>query len=154
MKVFLVRHSHAVDADADLADPQRFLSAKGREIARLVGERLREEGVVFDTVLTSPLVRAVQTAEILVHALGFGQPVQALPSLAPGGSVRRTSEEIAALGVAVACVGHEPSISALGAVLSSQATFPAFRPGQVTLIEGGTPRWTLSPDTRELVPIQ
>lgn len=154
MKVFLIRHAHAVDEEADLPDVYRYLSARGRELARNVGRRLSEQGVALDAVLTSPLVRAVQTAEIVSQALGFGQPVVALPSLAPGMSVRRASEEVAALGVSVACVGHEPSISALGAVLTNQARFAAFRPAQVTLVEDGRALWTLSPDTLELVELQ
>lgn len=146
MKVFLIRHSHAVDEDAELADSDRYLSSKGREIARKVGARLRSEAVVFDAVLTSPLVRAVQTSEIIVERVGFRGPVVALPALAPGMSIRAAAEALPAFGASVACVGHEPGISALSAHLSSRSSAPGFRPCQVVLIDDGSVRWTLSPD--------
>lgn len=151
MKVFLVRHAHAVSEDAQLSDGDRHLSAAGRQTARRIGERLKREAVTFDALLTSPLVRAVQTAELVARELGFEDVVSTLPSLAPGGSVRRTAEELASRGAAVACVGHEPSISALCALLSETPGVSSFRPGQVTLIEGGRARWTISPDSLELV---
>jgi phosphohistidine phosphatase len=93
VKVFLVRHAHAVDEDARLSDADRFLSVRGRETARRVAERLKEAGVTFDALLTSPLVRAVQTAELLAAVLAPGELVAAWPALAPGGSLRapRTS---------------------------------------------------------------
>jgi phosphohistidine phosphatase len=110
---------------------------------------LKQAGVTFDVLLTSPLVRAVQTAELVAHALGFRELVVAWPTLAPGGSLRRTADELAARGASVACVGHEPSISALCALAIGESSFPSFRPGQVTLVEDGRPIWTLSPDTFE-----
>jgi phosphohistidine phosphatase len=150
VKVFLVRHAHAVDEDAVLSDADRFLSARGRETAKNVGRRLKETGIAFDALLTSPLVRAVQTAELLAGALELAVPVSTWPPLAPGGSLRRTADELASRGALVACVGHEPSISALCAMLAGRPSFPSFRPGQVTLVEDGRAVWTLSPDTLEL----
>lgn len=150
MKVFLVRHAHAVDEDAVLSDADRHLSARGRETAKNVGRRLKEARVTFDALLTSPLVRAVQTAELLAGALELDVPVTTWPPLAPGGSLRRTAEELPARGACVACVGHEPGISTLCAMLANAPSFPSFRPGQVTLVEDGRAIWTLSPDSLEL----
>jgi phosphohistidine phosphatase len=149
VKVFLIRHAQAVDEDIDLSDSHRYLSARGRDVARAVGERLREHGVRFEIALTSPLVRAVQTAEIVCNAVGYAEPIVALPSLAPGMSVRRAAEELPALGSELACFGHEPSISAMAALLTSVSAFNAFRPGQVTAIENGRAIWTLASDTLE-----
>jgi phosphohistidine phosphatase len=151
VKVFLIRHAQAVDEDIDLADSSRYLSGRGREVARAVGAQLREQGVVFETALTSPLVRAVQTAEIVCAGLGYDKPIVVLPSLAPGMSVRRVAEELPAFGTHVACFGHEPGISALAALLSSAPAFAAFRPGQVTAIDAGRAIWTLAPDTLALL---
>jgi phosphohistidine phosphatase len=149
--VFLIRHAHAVDEGDGLADADRYLSSRGRETLRKVAGKLGQEGVRFDALLTSPLVRAVQTAEILAHGVGFLESVVALPPLAPGASIARAADEIATLGADVACVGHEPSISALGALLTRQPSFPSFRPGQVTLIRDGAALWTLQPDLLEIV---
>jgi phosphohistidine phosphatase len=146
VKVFLIRHSHAVDEHAELADADRYLSNKGREVARKVGARLRQDAVLFDALLTSPLVRAVQTAELIAREVDFPAPVVALPALAPGMSIRAAAETLPSYGASVACVGHEPGISALAARLIGAASAPGFRPCQVVLIEDGAVSWTLSPD--------
>ena len=60
MRVYLIRHGHAVDAEGNLSDEQRYLSKKGRKALREIGRVLKESGVEFDAIVTSPLVRAVQ----------------------------------------------------------------------------------------------
>src|SRR5262249_9528193 len=71
MKVLLIRHTHAVDGDEALDDEARWLTAKGRTLARAVGARLRDDEIVPDAIVTSPLVRAVQTAELVARGLKF-----------------------------------------------------------------------------------
>lgn len=149
MQVYLVRHSRAVDEGPKLSDEHRYLSADGRRIARAVGRELSQAGVRFDAVLSSPLVRAVQTAELLGGALGYEGTIEALVGLSPGVPPRTVIDELAARGVAVAVVGHEPTISALGALLVQRPSFPPFRPGQVTLIERGAALWQINPETLE-----
>ena len=63
MNVFLVRHAEAVPEDHSLRDEDRWLTARGREMARGLARLLREQRVEPDAVLTSPLPRAMQTAE-------------------------------------------------------------------------------------------
>lgn len=149
MRVYLVRHAHAVDEDRNLSDEQRYLSKKGRKNIREVGRVLRDAGVEFDAILTSPLVRAVQTAELLAERLDFVEVVEALPALRPGVPVRVAASELPSRGAAVAVVGHEPGISMLGAFLIGRPAFPPLRKAQVCLIEDGQPRWMLHPDTLE-----
>lgn len=150
MKVFLIRHSLAVEARPGLDDASRYLSELGRERARTVGEHLRHEGVGFDSVLTSPLPRAVQTAELIAAALGFDDVVTVLPALAPGVRPEPQAEQLSGRGARVAVVGHAPGISDLGALLVSRPAFPPLRPCQVSVVEGGQPSWTLNPETLEL----
>lgn len=147
MQVYLIRHGHAVDAEDNLSDEQRYLSKKGRKGLREIGRALKEAGVAFDAILTSPLVRAVQTAEMLAERTDYLGVIEALPALQPGVPPRVAAKELAARGVAVAVVGHEPGMSALGAFLCGRPAFPAFRKGQVSLIEDGRGAWFLHPDT-------
>ena len=147
VKIYLIRHADAVDEGPDLPDPHRHLSARGREEARRIGERLASRGVAFDAVLTSPLTRAVQTAELVTAALGFLGPVESLLALEPGASPRAAAAEVPARGEAVAVIGHEPGISALATVLL-RAPCPAFRKAQVTLVEDGHLAWTITPDSK------
>jgi phosphohistidine phosphatase len=147
VRIFLVRHCRAVEAPAGSADANRWLSAEGRRIARAVGHALQARGVAFDAVLTSPLVRAVQTAEIVAEAADYTGVIEATVALLPGASANVAAGELPARGSAVAVVGHAPDLSTLGAILVQRPSFPPLRPGQVVLVEDGAPVWSLVPDT-------
>jgi phosphohistidine phosphatase len=149
VQVFIIRHGHAVDDSPRLDDSQRYLSKKGRKTVREVGRALREAGVQFDVVLTSPLVRAVQTAELLAESLDFLDLVEVLPALVPGVPPRVAAAELGGRGVRVAVVGHEPGLSSLGAYLCGRPSFPPLRKAQVSVVEDGKPLWFLNPDTLE-----
>jgi len=150
VRVYLFRHSRAVDETATLPDDHRYLSAAGRRRAREVGARLAKEGVELDAVLTSPLVRAVQSAELVADRLGFLGEIEALPRLSPGIPPRLAAQELASRGAAVAVFGHSPGISDLGAFLCSRPAFPGLKPGQCAVIEDGRPLWWLDPDTLQI----
>lgn len=148
MRIFLIRHAHAVDEGPRLGDEHRYLTAKGRKLARAIGRRLKEEGVELDVVLASPLVRAVQTAELFAGALDYVGTVEASPALAPGVPPRVAAEELVARAAqSLAVVGHEPGISAIGAFLVGRPSFPPFKKAQVCLLDNGRPAWTLDPDS-------
>jgi phosphohistidine phosphatase len=151
VNLFIVRHGYAVDEGPGLGDADRFLSLRGRQGVAAVGAKLHAEGVSLDALFTSPLVRAVQTAELLAHALGFAGAVTTLPSLAPGSSLSALASALEEHGASVACVGHEPMMTALGAMLSGHPAFPSFRPGQVALIANRRLVWTLQPETLEVI---
>src|SRR5881394_472535 len=76
VKLVLIRHAEAAPGDPD---ELRALTPEGHEQARRLGERLRAGGIVPDVVLSSPLLRARQTAA----ELGFSAP-EAVAALAPG----------------------------------------------------------------------
>jgi len=153
MQVFLIRHSDAVDAGPALPDPARFLSGRGRQAARAVGQRLRAESIRFDAVVASPLVRAVQTAELIAAQVGFPDLVAALPQLAPDSPPGLAASALAAQGQSVAVVGHEPQLSELAALLIGQRSFPHLRKTEVVLIEDGRAVWTLDPEKLEIRPL-
>ena len=68
-----LRHGESESNKLDILQGQTNspLSEKGRQQARLVAERWRQAGVGFDAILSSPLLRAQQTAEIIAQTLGF-----------------------------------------------------------------------------------
>jgi phosphohistidine phosphatase len=150
MKVFVIRHADAVSEGPRLGDEERYLTQEGRRVSRAVGTRLAGEKVAFDVLLTSPLVRAVQTAELLADAMDYLGVVEAVPYLAPGVHPRIAIEDLGRRDGAVALVGHEPMLSALCALLVQRPAFPPLRKTQVTLIENGQPGWWLNPDTMTL----
>lgn len=89
MNLYLMRHGIAVAAndpgiDSDSARP---LTQKGTKRMRRAAQGLRRLGVSFDTVLTSPFVRARQTAEIVAESLGLEDRLEDLSELTPESSV-------------------------------------------------------------------
>ncbi len=123
----------------------RWLDAEGRAALGEVAVLLRKEGVRPDAVVASPLVRAVQTADILAAGVGFGGAIEALVALAPSGSAGHVADELPTRGASVMAVGHEPGMSALASHLSG-VRFGGFRPGQVVCVDQGRAVWSLDPD--------
>jgi phosphohistidine phosphatase len=120
MLLLLVRH-----ADAGERDPARWpddtlrpLTEKGRKVQGEVTKALRGAGVAPEVVLTSPWLRAAQTAELLTQGLGIAPPIPAAALAA--------DPDLGALDAAVgprkskavlALVGHSPWIEELAALL-------------------------------------
>src|SRR5580704_17375848 len=128
--IYLVRHGDAVSEDVAGSDRDRWLSARGREAARVLGRLLREQSVALDALVCSPLPRAVQTAELLAQAIDHLGDIVTLRCLEPSAQPRVAAHAIAAAGASVLVVSHEPAISALGAFLVGRPSFPAFRTAQ------------------------
>ena len=155
VQVFLVRHAEAVDETRELRDPHRHLTEQGRTQARALGDRLRWHDCEPTHVFTSPLVRAVQTAELLATGLQCTQPVTALPALAPGEDARAVLAALRALKDAiVVLVGHEPGLSAVGALLVGADDFVALGKAEAARIVDGELRWRFAchADAPELPP--
>jgi len=114
-----MRHGQAVDPRAAASDAQRHLTAEGRLEAIRVAEALRAANLVPTQVYTSPLVRAVQTAEAVAHALALDAAIPARASLVPGGKTADSAELVHAHGGAerVLLVSHEPTVRVLSAHL-------------------------------------
>jgi len=87
MMLYVVRHGIAVDVGEEgvRKDAERFLSAEGRRKTAEVGRGLNTLGIKPDVILTSPLVRARETAELIAAELEGVPPVELCPALAPGG---------------------------------------------------------------------
>jgi phosphohistidine phosphatase len=114
MLVYLMRHGIAQDRDAPESppDPDRQLSRKGAGRTREVVDGLRALGVKPGAVLTSPYLRAVQTAAIAAHGLGFEEErVAQTEALLPGGDPTRVLAELADVEAnEVLLVGHAPGL--------------------------------------------
>ncbi len=140
--LYLVRHAIAAErSDKWPDDAERPLTHEGRARMRRIVKGLRELDVTIDVVLTSPLARAVQTAEILTAGLDSRPELLTLPLLAPGTAPARIAEALAphtkARGLAL--VGHEPGIGELAAwLLGARAPLP-FKKGGICRIDA--PEW-------------
>jgi phosphohistidine phosphatase len=141
VQVFLIRHAEASDETLELRDPHRDLTETGREQARALGERLRWHDCTPTEVWTSPLVRAVQTAELVLSSLGSSARVLAAPALAPGADIRPLAQRLDTLvvGTVVMLVGHEPILSGLGTILTGRTgagEFAALARAEAVRIDG------------------
>ncbi len=102
--LWLLRHG---DAEEGSPDAERKLTEKGREQSKAAGAALGALGVKLDSCLTSPKVRAAQTAELACESLGVEHELE--PKLAGGPF---DPEALAAgLGDEVLLVGHDPDFS-------------------------------------------
>jgi phosphohistidine phosphatase len=126
MRLVLIRHAEAAPGDPD---ELRVLTHNGREQARRLGDHLRAEGIVPDAILSSPLLRARETAE----ELGFGVP-EASDALAPGATAEGVRAAAAGCGETVIVVGHQPDCGRIAAVLEGGAE-PAFPPAGAHVLE-------------------
>ncbi len=122
MHVYLVRHAiaYAADSAAWPDDRERPLTADGEKKFRRASRGLRELVPSVDVVLSSPLVRAWQTAEILRSHAGWPAPLRFDP-LEPGRPPAEVADALqphAGLQ-SLALVGHEPSLHELASYLLS-----------------------------------
>ena len=126
MRLLIVRHAEAAPGDPDELRP---LTAVGREHARELGRRLRAEGLAPDAVVTSPLLRARETAT----ALGLGEP-EVDERLAPGATPLDVREAALLRGETVVVVGHQPDCGRAAAALAGGPE-PPFPPCGTALVE-------------------
>jgi phosphohistidine phosphatase len=158
MILYVVRHGIAEEGAPGGDDGARRLTPRGRQKMRAAAMGLRALGVRFNVILTSPLVRAAETAAILTEVYG-GQPVpRELPSLAQGTAPAETVRALQPFlrHGHVAVVGHEPGLSEIMALLltgSAEGMAVALKKGGVAALElrGRAPRtqaklrWFLAP---------
>jgi phosphohistidine phosphatase len=150
MRIYLVRHGDAVPEDDAGSDRDRWLSPRGREAARVLGRLLRETRVEPDAIVCSPLPRAVQTAELLATSLDYLGHIASWRCLEPSAQPRVAAGLVPSIGTSVIVVGHEPSISGLGAYLLGRPSFPPFRTAQCCAIEDGKPTFTARADIAQV----
>ena len=122
MRLYLVRHAEAAPGDPDELRP---LTSEGREQARALGTRLRNEDASPSVVLTSPLLRARETGAELAKALDIETEPE--ERLAPGASVEDVRAAVEGRGEQIVVVGHQPDCGQIAAALTGgpEPRFPA-----------------------------
>lgn len=155
-ELYLIRHGVAEErGDAWPDDARRPLSDEGMSLMKKNARGLARLGVTLDVVLTSPLVRARQTAEIVAAAFDTRPPIVVIESLSTNGSPQAviTDLEAHARRGHIALVGHEPGIGELAAKLAGSRRAFEFKKGAVCRIDveslppagAGTLKWFLTP---------
>ena len=126
--VHLCRHAKAAPGDPD---ELRELTSKGVDQAMALGERLSASPDPPAIVLTSPLLRARQTAELVAERTGAELLVE--PLLGPGATVEALRRAVGRVEGTVATVGHQPDCSEIALELTGRD--PGFAPGASARLE-------------------
>jgi phosphohistidine phosphatase len=161
-ELYLIRHGVAEErGPAWPDDTKRPLTADGISRLKKAAAGLRRFGVTFDLILTSPLTRTRQTADVIAAAIDPRPSIVSLESLAPDGSTAAVLADLEkhARRDAIAIVGHEPNIGELAARLVGSRHPIEFKKGAVCRIDfetlppsgPGTLRWFLTPKLLRLL---
>jgi phosphohistidine phosphatase len=142
MNLYIVRHGIAAPRGfPGMDDGERALTDEGVSKMKQIAAALCSLNCLPELVLSSPLVRAQQTAEILLQAFGNEIELRIIPELAPSGSRRDLYREISAIdkkGVnTLVIVGHQPSLGEIAGEIAfgSSNHFIELKKGGVCAIE-------------------
>ena len=118
VRVFLVRHAEAAPGEPDAL---RTLTAAGRDAARALGDRLAAQKPT--AVVSSPLLRARETADLIARACKLGATTD--DSLAPGATAETLRDAARDKGETMIAVGHQPDCSEIVFELTGrEVSFP------------------------------
>ncbi|WP_353929943.1 phosphohistidine phosphatase SixA [Okeanomitos corallinicola TIOX110] len=121
MQLYLIRHGIAEEHQPELKDEERQLTKEGRQKTEKVAQRLVKLGLKFDLILSSPFVRAHQTADILIAA-GLSSQLEISDHLTFAGDIHNWLEDWFhprnfPQNTQLALVGHEPCLSSWAEIL-------------------------------------
>ena len=162
IELYLIRHGLSAErGEAWPDDAKRPLTGKGLSRLRREARALEKFGVSFDQIVTSPLVRARQTAEVFADGLSSHPATAHSDALAPGGTPAQVIQELGKFSrrKRIALVGHEPNIGELAArLLGARGAFD-FKKGSICCIEvtalpptsPGTLLWLATPKMLRLM---
>jgi phosphohistidine phosphatase len=156
LELYLVRHGVAAERGEEYPDDsKRPLTSRGITRLKKEAKALETLDVGFDVIISSPLVRARQTADVLAETLKSKPPVIQSDSLAPAGTPTAVMQDLAkhARKARIALVGHEPNMGELAARLIGARTPLDFKKGAVCRIDFevlppkglGQLRWFVTP---------
>lgn len=147
MELYLLRHGIAENGSPDAG---RKLTDRGKEKSAAVARMARRAGVEPSLIVSSPYVRAVETAEIVAAEMGYAAPIVRFESLVPHGTPEGVWNDIAdhRSESAILLAGHEPLLSILMAwLLASPALRVEMKKSTLVRIDvdsfRGTPRGIL-----------
>jgi phosphohistidine phosphatase len=159
MDVFLLRHAEAelLGETNQFRDEARALTEDGRKQMRNAAFGLHNLHVKFDLIVSSPLIRARQTAEIVAEVFKHQESIAIWEELSPGVRPASLFERIKTKGPrnSILLVGHEPDMGTIASFLlvgSSKVSIPFKKAGlcrievdEIPPILPGTLKWMLTP---------
>jgi phosphohistidine phosphatase len=145
MILYIMRHAEAVEGSDTLLDEWRYLTEKGRAAAKKMSSSIAKYGPKPRLTITSPLTRAVQTAEIMAEKACRRNVVVTSELLLPGADIGTLVTHLRGCGNSkrVLLVGHEPQLGSLVASLLGRED------GEVYLKKGACVTLKLDPDAAD-----
>jgi phosphohistidine phosphatase len=122
-RLFLLRHAKSSWNHPELRDFERTLNERGNQEAEKMGVRLKERGVIPDRIVSSPAVRAAQTAEIVADRLNYPKENILWQNTiydASAGELLRCIQDLNDADKQILFIGHNPGISALARHLTGR----------------------------------
>jgi len=137
MKLYVIRHAVAIERGGGIADEDRYLTFSGRKSFRITAKAFAKKEIIPEYIVTSPLVRCVQTADILAEALVFAGELIVSRDLAPGFDLAGLYRIIAFCGKAwkVAIIGHEPDLGTVVEQLLKMVAPFSLKKGMVAALD-------------------
>lgn len=144
--LFLLRHAKSSWKDPTLEDFDRPLNGRGRVAAKSIGEFIREQNETVDLVLSSPAVRARETIEIVMKAMGVPAELRFDQRIYEAGPLRllEVISQIEEDKSRVLLVGHNPGMEELLQVLTGRSEHMAT--GALAKIDLKTAKWSKAAD--------
>jgi phosphohistidine phosphatase len=138
LQLYLIRHGIAAERGPEYPDDsKRPLTGKGITALRREAKALNELDTTFELIITSPLTRARQTADVFAEHLSGKPTVSTSDALAPAGTPSAVLQELARhpRKQRIALVGHEPNMGELAARLIGARTPIEFKKGAICRID-------------------
>lgn len=136
MNIYLIRHSDAEKASLSKKDFDRKLTPEGEEKIKTAAEGWKSLIPSFSHIISSPLIRAVQTAEIVANAYKLSNKIIIDKRLSPGSTTENVVDLVQEIsGSEIALVGHEPDFSEhVSNLISSSGANIEFKKGMIAKI--------------------
>jgi phosphohistidine phosphatase len=166
VNLYLLRHGIAAEPGTPgiKTDAERPLVPKGEQRLRAAAAAMEKMDLSFDVIVSSPFLRAKQTAEIVAKILKLEKRLTISSDLVPGGNPQALIRQLNDLKPApenILLVGHEPHLSRLIALLATGDTVAAIemKKGSLCKLETeelecghcATLKWLLTPGQMELM---
>jgi phosphohistidine phosphatase len=136
MNIYLIRHGDAETISSAKSDFERKLTAKGKESMKKAAHDWKKIIHSFDIIASSPLTRAVQTAEIIADVFNYHDKIITDKRITSGSMPDNLVDFLRLFKVEnIAIVGHEPDMSRnLSALVSSSGMYSEFKKGTIAKI--------------------
>lgn len=166
-EIYIIRHGAAAELDHEIVEEgYRYLSIHGRNHCKIVAQRLKDMKTRFDLIISSPIVRAVQTAEVFASVLKYEGEIKTAIELIGGNTYHRFTQMLGRYShhKNIGLFGHAPDVNNFStALIKGQDTKNLhinFKNASVCKInydaekEHGRLEWFLNSENMKLIEVQ